>query len=140
VPQYTGKLIRVRRLTDGRRRFPVVVVHTRVLTNPTRGELQRVLDEHRTHPSSTGADARSQRTPCHPRRGAGHRPQFIHTSAPHDCISGEMSSARHRVDILPSEHTPVSEFSRQNERVPWRSTCSGTGALRPDEADEDIDG
>ena len=50
MPQYTGKLIRVRRLTDGRRRFPVVVVHTRVLTNPTRGELQRVLDDHRTHP------------------------------------------------------------------------------------------
>ena len=37
-------------LTDGRRRFPVVVVHTRVLTNPTRGELQRVLDDHRIHP------------------------------------------------------------------------------------------
>ena len=37
-------------LTDGRRRFPVVVVHKRVLTNPTRGELQRVLDDHRIHP------------------------------------------------------------------------------------------
>jgi len=37
-------------LTDGRRRFPVVVVRKRVLTNPTRGELQRVLDDHRIRP------------------------------------------------------------------------------------------
>jgi hypothetical protein len=37
-------------LTDGRRRFPVVVVGNRVLTNPTFGELQRVLDDHRIRP------------------------------------------------------------------------------------------
>jgi mycoredoxin len=37
-------------LTDGRRRFPVVVVHERVLANPTRTELQRVLDDYRIHP------------------------------------------------------------------------------------------
>ena len=34
-------------LTDGRRRFPLVVVHERVLTNPSLVELQRVLDDYR---------------------------------------------------------------------------------------------
>jgi len=37
-------------MTDGRRRFPVVVVHERVLTNPTRIELQRVLDDYQIRP------------------------------------------------------------------------------------------
>jgi hypothetical protein len=37
-------------LTDGRRRFPLVVVRKRVLTNPTREELQRVLDDQRMRP------------------------------------------------------------------------------------------
>jgi hypothetical protein len=37
-------------LTDGRRRFPVVVVRKRVLTTPTREELQRFLDDHRMRP------------------------------------------------------------------------------------------
>lgn len=38
-------------ITDGRRRFPVVVVQERVLHNPSRDELVRVLDE-------TGSDDR----------------------------------------------------------------------------------
>jgi glutaredoxin len=33
-------------MNDGRRRLPMVVVHERVITNPTVAELQRVLDEH----------------------------------------------------------------------------------------------
>ena len=39
-------------LTDGRRRFPLVVVHERVLTNPSLVELQRVLDDYRIRPEN----------------------------------------------------------------------------------------
>ncbi|HKW48401.1 MAG TPA: hypothetical protein VJN70_13220 [Gemmatimonadaceae bacterium] len=39
-------------MTDGRRRFPLVVVHERVLTNPTIVELQRVLDDYQIRPES----------------------------------------------------------------------------------------
>ena len=37
-------------MTDGRRRFPLVVVHERVLMNPSRAELQRVLDDYGIRP------------------------------------------------------------------------------------------
>jgi len=37
-------------LTNGLRRFPLVVVHDRVLMNPTRFELQRVLNEYQVRP------------------------------------------------------------------------------------------
>jgi glutaredoxin len=33
-------------MNDGRRRFPLIVVEERILTSPTLGELQRVLNEH----------------------------------------------------------------------------------------------
>ena len=33
-------------ITAGRRRFPLVVVNEEVLDNPSRGELQRVLDDY----------------------------------------------------------------------------------------------
>ena len=39
-------------LTDGQRRFPVVVVSDSVLANPSRAELQRALDENRIRPSA----------------------------------------------------------------------------------------
>src|SRR5262249_49069163 len=41
-------------MMDGRRRFPVVVVHERVLTNPTRAELQRTLDDYQIQPEGDG--------------------------------------------------------------------------------------
>ncbi len=34
-------------MNDGRRRFPMVVVEHRIVTNPTRAELQQLLDDHR---------------------------------------------------------------------------------------------
>ena len=37
-------------MNDGRRRFPMVVVQERIITNPTVAELRRVLDEHSIHP------------------------------------------------------------------------------------------
>jgi mycoredoxin len=38
-------------INDGRRRFPLVFVRERVLTNPTRAELRRVLDDQRIRPA-----------------------------------------------------------------------------------------
>src|SRR5262245_37709971 len=38
-------------IADGRRRFPVVVVVEQVLVNPSREELQRVLDDYRIRPA-----------------------------------------------------------------------------------------
>jgi len=37
-------------MNDGRRRFPMVVVEERVLTNPTLTEIQKLLDDHRVSP------------------------------------------------------------------------------------------
>ena len=40
-------------LTDGRRRFPVVTIRERVLTNPTRLDLQRVLEDYGIRPENS---------------------------------------------------------------------------------------
>jgi mycoredoxin len=40
-------------MNDGRRRFPLIVVHERVITNPTLAELQEVLDDHNIRPESS---------------------------------------------------------------------------------------
>jgi len=40
-------------MTDGRRRFPLIVVEERVLTSPTLDELQQVLDAYRVRASDS---------------------------------------------------------------------------------------
>ena len=117
--------------TDGRRRFPVVVVGNRVLTNPTFGELQRVLDDHRIRPSPTGVDARPRSTPRHPRRGAGDKPQFTGTCAPgaHTCVSGRDVVCSTPCRYLAIRVLTTSNFSRSNERLAWRSACTSSGQV-----------
>jgi len=39
-------------MSDGRRRFPLIVVEERILTSPTLNELQRLLDEYQVRPST----------------------------------------------------------------------------------------
>ena len=52
-------------LTSGRRRFPLVVVYDRILMNPSRVELQRVLTDYRIRPE---VDARQHEALAAPSR------------------------------------------------------------------------
>jgi glutaredoxin len=54
-------------MNDGRRRFPLIVVHERVMTNPTLAELQQVLDDYNIRPQLS-RPRRSIPTPSRPRR------------------------------------------------------------------------
>jgi len=59
----------VRSMNDGRRRFPLIVVQERIITNPTLNELQRVLDQHRTRPAISLSAAGANEERAHrPRR------------------------------------------------------------------------
>jgi len=48
-------------MTDGRRRFPLIVVEERILTSPTVNQLRQVLDDHRVRPSGPAGDDRPVR-------------------------------------------------------------------------------
>src|SRR5262245_63855673 len=54
-------------VTDGRRRFPIVIVQERVLANPTRVELQRVLDDCRIQPEVARSEERRVGKECRSR-------------------------------------------------------------------------
>jgi len=40
-------------MSDGRRRFPLVLMEERILTSPTLSELQQALDDYRVRPSTS---------------------------------------------------------------------------------------
>jgi mycoredoxin len=47
----------VRTVSDGRRRFPLVLVDEEIIMNPTLKEVQRVLSEQRVSPLSAGRNS-----------------------------------------------------------------------------------
>jgi len=55
-------------LTNNPRRFPLVVVHDCVLMNPTRAELQRVLNEYEVGPERDARPRPSEVFAVRPRR------------------------------------------------------------------------